>query len=126
MAKQKQQIQHAAVVNRFAARLRELRSSRGMTQKELAQLAQITPTYVWRLETGKVAPGIDLIERLAKALQSTIADLIPDTESLQTEKLLRQQARKRFEELLDNASNETLLMLNPLLARLCDSSRKSA
>ena len=97
-----------------------------MTQKELAQLAQITPTYVWRLETGKAAPGIDLIERLAKALQSTIADLIPDTESLQTEKLLRQQARKRFEELLDNASNETLLMLNPLLARLCDSSRKSA
>ncbi|TWT59713.1 helix-turn-helix domain-containing protein [Rubinisphaera italica] len=126
MAKQKQQIQHAAVVNRFAARLRELRSSRGMTQKELAQVAQITPTYVWRLETGKVAPGIDLIERLAKGLQTTIADLIPETDAPQSEKLLRQQARKRFDELLDNASKETLLMLNPLLARLCETSRKSA
>ncbi len=44
----------------------------------MAQVAQITPTYVWRLETGKAAPGIDLIERLAKGLQTTIADLIPE------------------------------------------------
>ncbi len=63
MVKQKQQIQHASVVNRLAARLSELSSSHCMTQKELARVAQITSTYVWRLETGKAVPGIDLIER---------------------------------------------------------------
>tara|TARA_R100000789_G_scaffold67753_1_gene63763 strand:- start:2634 stop:2846 length:213 start_codon:yes stop_codon:yes gene_type:complete len=60
-----------------------------MTQKELAQAAQITPTYVWRLEKGKAAPGIDLIEWLAKGLQTSIADLIAETDSPQSEKLLR-------------------------------------
>ncbi|MCB9921814.1 MAG: helix-turn-helix transcriptional regulator [Planctomycetaceae bacterium] len=44
--------------------MRELRRSRGMTQAELARLAQITTSYVGRLESGGAAPEIDLVDRL--------------------------------------------------------------
>jgi len=55
----------------FAARLREVRVSRGMTQVELGRRAHVTASYVWRLESGGAAPGIDLVARLARALGTT-------------------------------------------------------
>jgi len=121
MSKRKPVIQHAEIVERFSARLRELRSSRGLTQVELARKAGVTASYVWRLESGGAAPGIDLVERLATALGTTVHDLLPTTVAPETVVVLRDQARKLFEGLLESADRETLLMLNPLLARLGES-----
>jgi len=121
MSKRKPVIQHAEIVERFSARLRELRSSRGMTQVDLARKAGVTASYIWRLESGGAAPGIDLVERLATALGTTVHDLLPTTVAPETVVVLRDQARKLFEGLLESADRETLLMLNPLLARLGES-----
>lgn len=121
MAKKKTQIQHAEIVSRFGARLRELRHSRGMTQAELAKHARITASYVGRLEGGGAAPGIDLVGRLAKALGSTIHDLLPEDASPDTEAVLRDRARDLADQLISGADRETLLMLCPLLARLGES-----
>jgi transcriptional regulator with XRE-family HTH domain len=121
MSKRKPVIQHAQIVERFSARLRELRSSRGLTQVELARQAAVTASYVWRLESGGAAPGIDLVERLATALGTTVHDLLPATAAPDTQVVLRDQARKLFDGLLESADRETLLMLNPLLARLGES-----
>jgi transcriptional regulator with XRE-family HTH domain len=122
MAKKKtQKIEHAEVVQRFAARLREVRSSRGLTQAELARAAHVTASYVWRLESAGAAPGIDLVSRLAIALGTTIQDLLPATESLETLNVLQERARTLFDGLVKTADRETLLMLCPLLARLGES-----
>ena len=121
MAKRKPKIKHAEIVDLFAARLREVRRSRGLTQAELADRATVTASYVWRLESGGAAPGIDLADRLAKALGTTVADLLPSAASPDTLPILRDQARALFESLLRTADRETLLMLNPLLARLNES-----
>lgn len=123
MAKKRKttQIQHAEIVRLFAARLRELRHSRGLTQAQLADKAQITTSYVGRLEAGGAAPGVDLVDRLAKALGTTVNDLLPTEAPPDTDEVLRQQARSLFDALLQNADRETLLMLNPLLARLGES-----
>lgn len=121
MAKRKPRIQHAEIVQLFAARLRELRVSRGLTQAELAREARVTAAYIWRLESGGTAPGIDLVDRLAKALGTTPADLLPASAPADTPDLLRARARSIFEKLLETADRETLLMLNPLLARLAES-----
>ena len=75
MAKKKsQQIEHAEIVQRFASRLREVRSSRGLTQAELARAAQVTASYIWRLESAGAAPGIDLVSRLAFSNQLTVCE----------------------------------------------------
>jgi transcriptional regulator with XRE-family HTH domain len=111
-------------VHLFAEKLREVRKSRGMTQLELSRLAHITPSYIWRLESGGAAPGIDLVGRLAIALGTTSHELLPLTTTPDTLAMLRGQARKLFDALLIAADRETLLLLNPLLARLTESSER--
>ena len=78
MAKKKpQQINHDPIVARFGQRLRELRVSRGLTQAQLAERAEVSVSYITRLEAGSYAPGIDLVQKLAVALGITAADLLP-------------------------------------------------
>jgi transcriptional regulator with XRE-family HTH domain len=122
MAKRAKQvsIEHAAVVRRFGERLRQLRTQAGFTQEQLAEKAQVTSSYVGRLERGGAAPGIDLVERLAKALGVKVADLLPEEEDPQTMDVLREQARALFDQIIKRADRETLTLLNPLMARLVE------
>ncbi len=124
MAKRKTGIRHAEIVQRFAVRLREMRHSRGMTQAELARQAHVTLSYIGRLENGGAAPGIDLADRLAGALGTTLTELLPATPS-DAMGVLRQRAETLFHSLLGIADRETLMMLNPLLARLVELRQKS-
>ena len=120
----RKRIRHAEIVRRFADRLREVRRSSGLTQLELARQAHVTEAYVGRLERGEAAPGIDLVDRLANALGTTAADLLPTTAPLDTLAVLNAQAKRLFDAVLQSADRETFLMLNPLLARLAESSAK--
>ena len=63
--------------------------------------------------------------RLARALGATSHDLMPETAPPDSMAVLREQARGLFEALLAAADRETLLMLNPLLARLVEASERS-
>jgi transcriptional regulator with XRE-family HTH domain len=126
MAKRrKARIEPDEVERLFAARLREVRRSRGVTQVELSRRAHVTASYIWRLESGGAAPGIDLVARLARALGTTTHDLMAATAPPDTMAVLRDQARMHFEALLSSADRETPLMLNPLLARLVEASERS-
>src|SRR5262245_41013882 len=95
MPGRKRRIKHGAIVEAFAERLRLLRLARGMTQRDLAARANVTLSYISRLESGGAAPGIDLLERLAVALQVQLTDLLPEpakTPSLEAQRLkLREQ-----------------------------------
>jgi transcriptional regulator with XRE-family HTH domain len=121
MARRRPRTRQAEIVRRFAARLRELRRSRGFSQAELARRAVVTPSYVARLEAGGAAPGIDLVDRLAQALGVTPADLLPTQTPPDTDVVLRERVTALFQTLLRTADRETLLMLAPLLARLTES-----
>src|SRR5437016_5255874 len=95
MAKRrKERIEQDEAVRLFAARLREVRRSRGLTQAELGRRATVTSSYIWRLESGGAAPGIDLVARLAAALGTTSHDLMPVTAPPDTMAVLRDQARQ--------------------------------
>jgi transcriptional regulator with XRE-family HTH domain len=125
MAKRKIRIEHAEIVRLFAAQLRELRHTRGMTQADLARHANVTTSYIGRLESAGAAPGIDLVDRLARALGTTVQELLPKIVPVDTVAVLREQARRLFDSLLHVADRETLLMLNPLLARLNEAASRS-
>ena len=92
-----------------------------MTQAELAAKAHVTASYVWRLESGGAAPGIDLVDRLAVALGTSAADLLPVAEPPDSLPVLRDQARMLFESPMTEGDRETLILLNPLMARLLES-----
>ena len=123
MPARKRRITHAEIVRLFGQRLREVRHSRGMTQAELARQAHVSVAYIGRLESGGAAPGIDLVDRLANALGTTLTDLLPRTAPPDPLVVLRDQARRLFDELLRRADRETLQLLVPLLARLLESPR---
>jgi transcriptional regulator with XRE-family HTH domain len=118
--RKRQPIQHDVIVGRFAARLKELRRGRGMTQAELARQAHVTTTYVGRLENGGAAPGIDLVARLASALGVELVELLPTADPPNPDEVLRAQARRLFDGLLPNADRDTLQLLVPFLARLSE------
>lgn len=116
VAKKGVPIRHAGVVERFAARLRELRLARGMTQADLAERASVTPNYVGKLENAGAAPGIDLVERLAVALGVATADLLQPAVPPDPKPVLREQAQKLFDRVAKD--DQALTFLVPLLARL--------
>lgn len=118
--RKKTKIAHAESVRLFAACLREVRLSRGMTQAELAHQARVSEAYIGRLERAEGAPGIDLVARLAKALGTTAADLQPTAAPPDTLAVLKGQAKGLFDVILQTEDREMFLLLNPLLRMFAD------
>lgn len=48
--------------------VRAIRLKRGLTQEKLAFRIDSQKTYIWKVEAGKVNPGMDMIVRLSEAL----------------------------------------------------------
>ena len=57
-------------------KVRALREAAGMTQKELGDKVYVTCQMINQIEHGVKKPSLDLLERLAKALGVTKAELI--------------------------------------------------
>lgn len=116
MAKRKTPIRHDPIVAQLAGRLRELRRARGLTQPQLARAAHITETYVSKLENGQIAPGVDLVARLSRALTCSVSDLLPaeppDLDAIQDE------ARRLFDEVIRSGSRESIQLVLSVLARI--------
>jgi transcriptional regulator with XRE-family HTH domain len=60
----------------LARNLRKLRQARGLSQEELAHRAEIDRTYISALERSVYGAGIDVVDRLARALGVEAADLL--------------------------------------------------
>ncbi|NHO17046.1 helix-turn-helix domain-containing protein [Acetobacter peroxydans] len=60
----------------LSANLKRYRRERGVSQEELAHLAEIDRTYISSLERCQYAASIEVVDRLAKALEVQAADLL--------------------------------------------------
>lgn len=60
----------------LAANLKRYRRERGVSQEELAHLAEIDRTYISSLERCQYAASIEVVDRLAKALGVQAAMLL--------------------------------------------------
>ena len=58
----------------FGARLRQLRKVRALSQEELAHRAALHWTYVSDLERARQTPTLDVINRIARGLDVTLAE----------------------------------------------------
>ena len=57
-------------------RIREMRKALGITQDELARRVARPQTYVSQMERPGYQPRLDTLQRVAKALGCTVAELI--------------------------------------------------
>lgn len=60
----------------FARRLRQVRQQKRLSQEELADIAGLHRTYVGSVERSERNVSIDNMERLAKALEVDITELL--------------------------------------------------
>lgn len=52
----------------FGAKVAKARNRKGLTQDKLAEMADITQNNLSRIERGLYSPGIDILLRIADAL----------------------------------------------------------
>ena len=111
-------IRHDAIVQAFAEKLRDVRRSRGMTQRDLARVTHLAESYISRLENGSIAPGIDLVARVARALGVQVEDLVRQPEPRDDASLAvaKDQAKHLFESILKSQDPSFISLLVQNLA----------
>jgi transcriptional regulator with XRE-family HTH domain len=60
----------------MAQRIRDWRTKRKLTQRQLAELSGVSREYIARIELGQHDPTLSTIEKLAKALGVKVAKLL--------------------------------------------------
>ena len=68
------------LVEDFAARIRNARSSKGMTQKDLAMKINERQTVLSKIETGQMRPDDKVIRKLEKELEVKLREKVVDTQ----------------------------------------------
>ena len=70
----------AALDRKVGKRIRALREQRSLTMAELGQsrrgIVYFQRQYVWKMETGRVAPSLAALAHFAKRLDVTLAELL--------------------------------------------------
>jgi transcriptional regulator with XRE-family HTH domain len=60
---------------KFGRRLKELRTSQGLTQEQLAERADLSVDFLSLIERGRNAPSFENLEAIAQALGVSVAHL---------------------------------------------------
>lgn len=78
---------------RIGRQIAALRKRRGWSQRELAEAAECSPNTVARIETAKRGLSIDLLERIATALDVPVVRLFPEGEASEASSALLERVR---------------------------------
>lgn len=71
-------MKNPAGLQAFAHRLRLLRKARGYSQQKLADIANVEQSTIKRIELRQLAPTLDLLISLSRALALEVRDLVDD------------------------------------------------
>lgn len=71
----------ARVLKRFGRAVRAAREQRGLAQEALAEAAELSRNYISDIERGVRNPGLVAVIRVARALDTSVGELIADVES---------------------------------------------
>jgi len=64
------------ILQKFGLRIKELRTAKGITQEDLAELAGLSRQYVGDVERGARNISLVNIEKIATALKITLSELL--------------------------------------------------
>jgi len=64
------------LLSKIGARIKELRSEKGMSQQELAAALDYEKSNMSRLESGKINPRIGTLYKVASVLKVSLKELV--------------------------------------------------
>lgn len=99
----------------FGKRLKELRTQKGITQYQLAEMSGIDPKHMSHIETGRSFPKADLIERFATALDTDYASFF-QTKHLQERNILL----TKIHESLSSATDKQIRIIFKIVQDIVD------
>lgn len=100
---------------RFGLRIRTLRESRKLTREDLAELSELSPQNIAKIEAGDRFVTADSLDRLATALDMPVNDLFVFNEDVHQS---RSPARVKINLLLKSQSEGKLEFIHEVLARI--------
>ena len=80
---------------RLGGRIRALRQARRLTLRDVAERSGVTESFLSQVERDVTSPSIATVQRIARALDLSIAQLF--AEEPQTGRVVRREARRRVE-----------------------------
>jgi len=94
-----------------AARVKECRKRKNLTQCALADLMGVPRTYISKVETGGAEPTMETRFRLAKALGVDVSELLMTDRDVQVRDLLADPFMRAIHEAIAGMSKSDLLVL---------------
>ena len=104
----------------LASSIRSLRLRNGLSQRQLAARMSVPRTYVSKIENEKATPTLSSLERLARALEVTVPDLLSGGERNRQEEIGELMKDQFIAELLPFISQLNGMQLSSVLAQVRD------
>src|SRR5437868_12438725 len=104
----------------IAFAIRSLRQKNGLSQRQLALRMSVPRTYVSKIENEKATPTLSSLERLARALEVTVPDLLNGGERTRQEEIRELVEDNFIAEMLPFLSKLSAMQLNSVLAQVRD------
>ena len=104
----------------LAAAIRSLRLRNGLSQRQLAGRMAVPRTYVSKIENEKATPTLSSLERLARALEVTVPDLLSGGERNRQEEIRELMQDQFIAELLPFVSQLNGMQMSSVLAQVRD------
>jgi transcriptional regulator with XRE-family HTH domain len=98
---------------RFGERVRQLRRQRDLTLEQLGERSKLSDKFVQAIETGRQAPTIETIDKLARGLSVTAYELFISDDV--TPRALRARARELVAEASDSEIARIVRLLEAAL-----------
>jgi transcriptional regulator with XRE-family HTH domain len=104
----------------LAASIRSLRLRNGLSQRQLAARMSVPRTYVSKIENEKATPTLSSLERLARALEVTVPDLLSGGERTRQEEVRELMQDPFVSEMMPFLSQLNGMQMSSILTQVRD------
>jgi len=104
----------------LAASIRAMRLRNGLSQRQLAGRMSVPRTYVSKIENEKATPTLSSLERLARALEVTVPDLLSGGERNRQEEIVELMKDPFIAEMVPFISQLNGMQLSSILTQIRD------
>jgi transcriptional regulator with XRE-family HTH domain len=105
---------------RLAHSIRSLRLRNGLSQRQLALRMSVPRTYVSKIENEKATPTLSSLERLARALEVTVPDLLSGGERSRQEEVRELMEDQFVADVMPFLSQLSGMQMSSILAQVRD------